>query len=292
MTTLTQYWNAEVTRLETALSAEQATVATLGNALSAAQAVQRGAAEALRTHGSALAAVRKALAAIPMPADGDPLLGQMELSITALAAAQVALADADLGVQVLRADLARARQRAGTLSSELIAVQRVLAQAAQDAAMRAAMEDALTTGDLTNLAADAATATARVEGEFPTSATADENFLLRTRARRAVVAASASAAAVVHSAAFVSSHDALAESQGAFHTALQAVLALHQAAPALTADTATLSRLAALPAALPPACAGAVAESPAVNQASTKCRTCPESKGCTSSGRWPSRPYR
>ncbi|WP_313952981.1 hypothetical protein [Accumulibacter sp.] len=260
MATLTQYWNAEVTRLATALSAEQVALASLRNSLAAAQAVQRAAADAVRSQGNAVTAARKALAGIPMPADGDPLLLQMEQALAELAAARVGLANAELEVQGLRADLGRQQQRAEVLTEELGVARTVLLQATQDAAARAAMADALTTGDLAGLAADAAAALAadaanaraRVESEFPSSATAAKDFLKRVRARRAIVEASASAAVSVESAAFNASHDALAQAQRAYAAAQQGVVALHQAAPALAADSATLSRLAALPVAVPP----------------------------------------
>jgi len=122
------------------------------------------------------------------------------------------------------------------------------------------MGDALTTGSLARLAADAAAALtgfgadarARVEGEFPASGTAAKDFLKRVRARRAIIEASATSAAGVETAAFTASHAALAQAQRAFDTALQAVSARFQAGSALAADVATLERLAALPVAVPP----------------------------------------
>jgi len=259
MATLTQYWNDEVSRLATALSAEQLAGATLRNSLGAAQTVQRAAADAARSQGDLLAAARKALAAIAMPADGDPLLAQMEQALADLAAARVAQARAELAVQGWRADLTRQQQLAAALTEQLVAAQRAQATATQGAAARSAIADALTSGELAGLAsdaaaalaADAADARARVEGEFPSSGTAAKDMLKRVRARRAIVEASASAAASVEEAAFTASHDPLAQAQRVFDDALQAVLALHQAAPALAADTATLHRLAALPAAVP-----------------------------------------
>jgi hypothetical protein len=260
MATRTQYWNDEVTRLNAALSAEQAAVATLRGTLTVAQTFQRAAADAVRSQGEALAAARKALAAIPMPADGDPLLVQMEEALAALAAARVGQANAEFEVQSLRADLAAGQERTGVLGSELVAARRALSQATQESAAHTVISDALTTGSLATLAteaaaalaADAADARDRVEGEFPSSVTAAEDFLKRVRARRAIVEASATAAADVESAAFNASHDDLAQAERAYDAARQAVTARFQAAPALAADAATLSRLAALPVAVPP----------------------------------------
>lgn len=260
MATLTQYWTDEVTRLDTALRAEQAAVATLGNDLAAAQAAQRASADAARHAADDLAAARRALAAIPMPADGDPLLRRMEEALVALATANGRLADGELAVQRRRAGLAAHQERAAELASELDAARRALAQASQDAVVRAAMADALISGSLAGLAADAtaalgsfgADARARVEGEFPASGTAEKDLLKRVRARRAIVEASVSSAATVEAVAFTASHDAVGQAQRAFDAARQALAARFQAASALATDAATLERLAALPAALPP----------------------------------------
>jgi len=198
MATLTQYWNDEASRLDLALAAEQATLATLRNALTLAQAAQRAAADAARDQADAVAAARRALAAIPMPADGDPLLVRMQDALIGLAAARVALANGELDVQRLRADLAARQGRAGALASELAEARRMLAQATQDAAVRAAMGDALTSGSLAGLAADAAAALssfgadarARVEGEFPASGTASSDWLTSVSARDKATAGS------------------------------------------------------------------------------------------------------
>ena len=260
MATRTQYWNDEGTRLGTALGTEQVAVATLRGTLAAAQTAQRAAADALRSEGEALAAARKALAAIPMPADGDPLLVRMEEALASLAEARVSQAKAEFAVHSLRADLAAGQQRTGALGGDLAEARRALRQATQESAAHTVISDALTTGGLATLAtdaaavlaADAADARDRVEGEFPSSVTAAEDFLKRVRARRAIVEASATAADEVESAAFNASHDDLAQAQRSYDAALQAVIARFQAAPALVADAATLRRLAALPVAVPP----------------------------------------
>ena len=129
MATLTQYWNDEASRLELALAAEQATLATLRNALTLAQAAQRAAADAARDQADAVAAARRALAAIPMPADGDPLLVRMQDALIGLAAARVALANGELDVQRRRADLAARQGRAVALGSELAEARRKIGRA-------------------------------------------------------------------------------------------------------------------------------------------------------------------
>lgn len=257
MATLSQYWNDESNRLTAALSAEQAALASRQAQLAAAQAALRAAADAVRSHGDAVAAARKALAAIAMPADGDPLLLAMEAALVAQAAARVTLATREHEVQSLRAAVDASQRRSSELAGELAAARQAQAQATQNAAALAAIADALTLGDLADLGSDAAaaltshaaTARARVEGEFPSSATAAESLLDRVRARRAIVDASLTHAATVETAAFAGANDALAEAQRAYEQARQAVVARHQAATTLAADTATLAQLAALPAA-------------------------------------------
>lgn len=260
MATLTQYWSDEVTRIGAALATAQASVATLRSAVLAAEADQRSAAEAERSQSAALAAARRALAAIAMPADGDPLLAAMESALVALRAAQAARAQGEYQRLVLRTQLDQAEQSAARLASALTAAQQALARETAAAAARQDLVDLLTTGSLANLASDAAdaltnfqaTATARVAGEFPTSATASEDFLGRVRARRALVKAIADSAAGVETAAYSANHPALDAAQRDFDAAVVAVQAVADAAAQLAADNATLSELAALPAPNPP----------------------------------------
>lgn len=260
MATLKQYWNDEVTRFTTALSAQRSTVAALGAQLLAAELAQRSAAVDVRTHSDAVNAARSALSAIAMPADGNPLLTTMGNAQAALAAAQVALARGELAVLGLRAELARQEQRARSLDLALTEAQTTLATETTSATARSAMTDALTSGAQATLAADAAaaltaseaSARARVEGEFPASASAAKDFLKRVRARRAIVADSATAAAAVATLAYNANNSALAQAQLAFAAAVAAVRRTADAAPSLAADSATLAALAALPAANPP----------------------------------------
>lgn len=260
MATLKQYWNDEVSRLTAALSTQRTAVSALGAQLLAAEAAQRGAAIDVRTQGDAVSAARSALSAIAMPADGDPLLTNMETALAALAAAQATLADGELAVLGLRAELARQEKRTRSLDLALAEAQNALATETTRASARAAMTDALTTGAQATLAADAAaaltaseaTARARVESEFPTSGTAAKDFLKRARARRAIVEDSSTAAATVATLAHAASNSALAQAQLAYDAAVAAVRRTADAAPILAADAATLAMLAALPAPNPP----------------------------------------
>jgi len=259
-TTLEQYWTDEVARLDVRLTAQTTDVNAQRNALLAAQAAQLAAGNAVRTESEKVAAARKALAGIPMPADGHPLLVAMEQALVALAEAQVALASADRAVQTAGAELARKEAERAALESERADAERKRVQEEKARELRQAMVDKLTTGDLSTLAADAAaaiaasetTARARVEGEFPTSATPAKNFLERARARRAIVRDALKSADTVEAAAYAADVSALAKAERDFAAAVTAVRIVADAAPRLAADSATLARLAALPAPNPP----------------------------------------
>ena len=256
-TTLAQYWTDEVTRLSARLVTQRAEVAAQRATLLAAQAVKLSASDALRTQAAAVDAARKALAGIPMPADGDPLLAAMELALVALADAQAALASADFVAQAASAELKRQQAQESDLDAELAAAKATLVRETLALAARQAMIDKLTTGSLATLVADATTvlaasettARARVEGEFPSSATNAKNFLKRVRARRGIVEDSLKTAGVVEAAAYAADTSALAQAQRAFGAAADAVRVAAESAPQLDADKATLVRLAALPAA-------------------------------------------
>lgn len=259
-TTLEQYWTDEVARLGARLTAQTADVNAQRDALLAAQAAQLAAGNAVRSESEKVAAARKALAGIPMPADGDPLLVAMEQALVALAEAQVALASADRAVQAAGAELARKEAERAALEAERADAERKRTQEEKARDLRQDMIDKLTTGDLSTLAADAqaaidaseTTARARVEGEFPTSATPAKNFLERARARRGIVRDALKSADTVEAAAYAADVPALAKAERDFAAAAAAVRTAADAAPRLAADGATLARLAALPAPSPP----------------------------------------
>lgn len=259
-TTLKQYCTDEVARLTTRLASQRSDVTAQRTTLTASRALQVAASDAVRAQGDAVEAARRALAGIPMPADGDPLLVAMESALIGLAEAQASLASADLTVQVQAADLARQEAQQAALEAGLAEAQRQLDRETRETAARQKMADALTTGALATLAADAtaalgsfeADARARIEGEFPSSTTNAKNMLKRVRARRDLVQQSLQAAATVEAAAFNDDTSALAQAQRAFDSAAAAVRWAAEAAPRLEADRATLKRLAELPAAAPP----------------------------------------
>lgn len=260
MATLTQYWNDEVTRIGNALDAVQADLTGLRAAVAAAEAGQRSTADAVRAQSDALAAARRALAGIAMPADGDPLLVAMEAALVALHGAQAALAAGELSLQAQRAELQRAEQTASSLAGELAGARLALERETAAGETRQDMVDLLTTGGLATLVADVtdilnthqATATSRVEDEFPSSATPDQDFLTRVRARRALVQSIAASSGKVEEAAFAANNPALAQAQRTFTAAAAAVQAAAESGASVAADSATLARLAALPAPNPP----------------------------------------
>jgi len=259
-TPLEQYWTDEVNRLTARRIAQHADVIAQRAALTAVRAMQLTASGAVKMQSDAVDAARRALAGIPMPADGDPLLAAMELALVGLAEAQAALADADLAAQAGSAELARMEAEGTLLDASLAAAEGSKAQEMKARDARQAMIDKLTSGDLATLAADAAavlaasgaTARARVEGEFPTSTTNAKSFLKRVRARRAIVEESLKSATAAETAAYGAGESLRAQKQRGFERAAAAVRWAAEAAPRLAADAATLARLAALPAPNPP----------------------------------------
>lgn len=255
-TTLEQFWTDEVARLLSLRTALDAETTGRRGALQAAQATQLLASDSLRLHTAAVDAARQALAAIAMPADGDPLLVAMELARVAQADAQAALASADFAVQVAQAELKRMLATQATLDATLAEAQATLRGELVARAARQLMIERLTSGALSTLAADAALALsefesdarARVEAEFPGSATNAKNFLKRARARRALVDDSLQAASAVEAAAEAAAVSPLAQAQRQFDSAVAALRDAADAAPRLDADGGTLARLAALPA--------------------------------------------
>ena len=258
--TLKQYWLDESARIDAERAAHLSVATALRAQSLAAQASQRNHADALVTATKAVDAARAALAKIVMPADGDPAIAALEAALEALNSARVTVAHDELGVQALRAELAREEATLATLVGQLGSAQATAKT--EDAALQArqAVADRLTTGDLASLAGDAtaalaasaATAAARVESELPTNGTPAKSLLGRVRARRALIEASADAAAAVTALAFVAANTALTKAQSDFDAAVAAVQALAVAGPRLAADSAVLATLAALPALAPP----------------------------------------
>lgn len=260
--TLFQYWTDEATRLGTRLASVSAQLAALRGTpavkgpLDQARDSQLAAGKALTAQQKALDDARRALSGIPMPADGDPLLDAMETALIGVADARADLARHDRAVQQLSAEAVRLEAQQTALQAAKAAAEAAAKQAKVDADLRQTWVDALTTGALKNLKAQATTALAaetaarkHVEGEFPAGASDATDLLKRAKARRDLVLDSLAKAVDVEAAAHVATD--LDKAQAAFDAAVDAVRRAFGAAPRLAADTATLARLAALPDAHP-----------------------------------------
>lgn len=256
-TPLPQYWTDEIARLQGRRTAQLAEVAAQRSTLTAGKVVLQTASDAVRTQAAAVDEARKDLAGIPTPADGSPLLAAMEAALVGLAEAQATLAANALAVQVATTDLARKEAQLAQFEADLAEAQRMQAGETGAAAARQKLTDALLTGNLATLSADAGAALtawetnarARVEGEFPSNSTAARSFLDRVRDRRAMVRDSLRMAGEVETAAFNADTDALAQAQRRFQRAALALRSTADAQARVSADTATLRRFAELPAA-------------------------------------------
>ena len=262
MSTLTQYWIDEASRLDQTLGAVRTEAAAARLAQAAAQAQSRIAADTVRVASDAVAVARKALAGIPTQADGDPLLSVMSQALIAWHEALHAQASADLTLQSAKAEVERLQTLDTALQQELAEVKAAQLLDSKAALQRAAAVASLKAGGAwADLAADAAQALSdfeagarsRVEGEFPSNAAPEKDFLTRVRARRALVLDSAVQAQDVATTSATASTAALAQAQRQFDQAWQAVRSLVETAPRLADDRDTLARLAALPAPHPTA---------------------------------------
>ena len=256
-TPLLQYWTDEVSRITALRALQQPAVSAARATLTSSKAVQLTASDAVRTQALAVDMARLALAGIPMPADGSPLLVAMETALIGLAEAQATLAAMGLAVQVQAADLARKEAQLAATDAALAEAQRESLRELDESTTRQALVDALLTGNLATLSADAAsalatfetTARARVEGEFPSNVANAKSFIKRVRDRRDMVRDSAKAAGDVETAAFNTVNSTLAQAQRRFQRAALALRATADAAPRVDADATVLARLAGLPAA-------------------------------------------
>ena len=255
-TPLLQYWTDEVVRLTASAAVQRTGVSAQRGTLTASKTVQQTASDAVRNQALAVEAARSALAGIPMPADGSPLLVAMETALISLAEAQATLASSSLAVQVQAADLARKEAQLADTEAALAEAERQKKREDEESVARQKMIDALVAGELSTLStvaaaaltASQATAVARVESEFPSNATNAKSFVKRVRERRDMVRDSARIAGDVETAAYNGANGALAQALRRFQRAALALRATADAAPRVEADAATLQRLAALPA--------------------------------------------
>lgn len=255
-TTLLQYWTDDRTWLDAALVSLQADAALAQAALQDARARLAAASDALSQHTAADEAARRALAAIPMPGDSEPLLAAIEAARAGQARSRAAAALASQDAAAAQAESDRLGVLRTALQAERDATQRAVQRAQTDEDARQQAIDALLAG---TLAADAAQALAdhestarnRVEGEFPSHGTAAKHFLKRVRARRAMAVQSAALSASAESAARSASDSAVALARRGFDGAVAALSAAAGGTAVLAAQSAILAQLAALPAADP-----------------------------------------
>ena len=168
-------------------AARQAAVAAVAQAQaahnSAAQALAAASAE-FAAQERAAAQIRAQLAAITTPADGEPLLEQLELAIIAQRSAAAALLAAQSALAAAKAALAQGQASVQEADARIAQAKADWDRAKADAARRQAAQDALAAAPLDTLASDAGAllgdpvfdaAEARIEGDFPEA--------LRNRAR-------------------------------------------------------------------------------------------------------------
>jgi hypothetical protein len=259
MSTLTPYWSDEVSRINTASSAAQAELSTMRSDVQAARQALRDATDEIKKQNDLLVVIRQKLALIPSPADGDPLLVALSNALIALAKAQSDQVHADLLARTLQAQNKRLDTRVADLANELADAKAQAGKAADSAADRQKVIDALSIGAWKTVATEAtkalvdfgAIATSRVEASFPASNPATPVLLPRVRARRDIAAKLAQGQQDVADAAFTASHDALAQAQQAFDQAWADVRAYFDLTSMLAADRLTLKSLASLPAVNP-----------------------------------------
>lgn len=212
--TLAGFWAAEVSRIAASLAAARSdAVAAATNETAAAMDLTL-AGKALQDAKTRADAARKKLAGIPMPADGDPILMALRMAIADMRSAQARLVSTDATVRARRSARAATAAAVAALGAQQAAAQASAKAEATSTALRLLWRTAATTAPLKDLPAAAtaalstweALARANVEGDFPSSADADKDFLTRVRARRALAAsvavqAATIAADAIHSAA-------------------------------------------------------------------------------------------
>lgn len=261
MSTLTQYWSDEAARIQAVLTTVRADKATTLDNWQKARKNLRDLADTVETAKAAVEGIRKKLAAIPTPADGDPLLVQLNHELIALREAGAIQAKTEWMAQTLQAQLTQLEVREAALVADADAAKTQAEQALKAAAERVRIGTALTAGVWKDIATDAAkaltdfaaTATARVEASFPASDPTKPLLLERVRARRDLARALVTGQRSNLTAAFNASHDALAKAQAAFDQAWADVRAYLDLAPRMADDRLTLKALASLPAPNPPA---------------------------------------
>lgn len=193
-TELATFWTEEAKRLADRLSEAEDALVQAGKDETADTTDWTSAGAALDAARAAVDGARRALAAIPLPADATPLLKAMRDALVAFHVAERRQVDAACRAQVTRERLKQLRalrdelrERSKRATAEAKAQDDAAKQrTAMKAAARAQPLAALPALAQAALAASRAAAKTKVEGDFPSSASADSDFLTRVRARRAL----------------------------------------------------------------------------------------------------------
>ena len=192
-TTIVEYWQGEVDRIGTATTGE---LDVAKAALKQAQQDEADANAALTASAADVTskrdqvdAQRRALAAIPMPADGDPLLVAMA---DALVKWRRAIADnvaKETARNEARAKRERVNDRVNLLSTRLAEARTTLKQETDAAAKVSAWKSAVSIAPLKNIktaatAVSTAAAETKMKSYFPSNANAAKDLLKQVRVRR------------------------------------------------------------------------------------------------------------
>lgn len=194
--TLSGFWSAETSRLGTQLASARAAALTAATDESSASADLALTGKQLQDARARVEAARKALAAIPMPADGDPLLLEMRQAVVDMRAAAALQVEADTALRMQRAQRINAAASVSLLEKQLADARQQSKVEDKASAERSSWINAAKVAPLKDLPALATTALssfaagakAKVEADFPSNADPDKDFLTRVRARRALAA--------------------------------------------------------------------------------------------------------
>lgn len=269
--TLITYWTNEKAALASTLAATQLELDAARKSAREAGIALAAAGSAAQQAKEAVADARRKLVNAAMPADGEALLDAMRAAIAAWRQAVADQAGQASVAQIAesRRDALDERAAAQTLAWKEAAG--ALEREKDLAKMRNAWALAATMPPISGLPADAnaalaaneAAASASVEGDFPTHADADKDFIGRARQRRLLAqnvagdAADLAAAAVTASTTWLEAstrkQDLVARKKREFDQAVEHLRSFAESSPRTLNAIATLAQLAAGPSVLTPA---------------------------------------
>lgn len=206
MPSLSDFWNLEISRLEGQLNAAKQASLQAGVVQSAASASLAAINRDLAAARAAAASARKALASIPLPADGDAQLLALRSALRQEAGAYAEQSGAEANLQVASANRAAAEEAVSDLNVQL-AQAKAQAKAEASASVQRNLWKAaaavLPPDDPVSRAADALSdfktaALALISADFPANADPNKDFLTRVRARRALAKRPTADAQLLH----------------------------------------------------------------------------------------------